>query len=75
MSSSSFKNEVTEVYQIVEVSVENPIPDGSYGGIKGGYEVKFRVRDRSFKAKTTLGVRGMNIPCVVTVQDGEIVVT
>lgn len=56
-----------EQFSLVEIS---NIPDGEYDGIWGGYEVEFTVDGKKYKARTENGVRGMNIPCVVSVRFG-----
>lgn len=46
-------------------------PDGSYAGKWGGYTVEVLVGVCTHKLLTVDGVRGMNIPCTVTVKGGS----
>lgn len=43
------------------------LPDGVYAGKWGGYSVEVNHNGQSHKLKTETGVRGINIPCLVTV--------
>lgn len=47
------------------------VPDGVYAAKWSGYEIRFIVNGITKKEKTTMGVRGMNIPMVVVVIDGK----
>lgn len=46
------------------------IPDGQYPGFWGGYSVRFVADRLDVSASTEIGVRGLNIPCIVTVFAG-----
>lgn len=50
------------------------LPNGEYAGIWGGYVVEACIDGISYRFQAENGVRGMNCPCVVTVQDGEVTV-
>jgi hypothetical protein len=43
------------------------LPSGDYPGLWGGYVVTFVIGKNHYRAATEIGVRGMNIPCVVVV--------
>lgn len=50
------------------------IPINSYSAITGGCESRFRVGTHEYLAKFNSGVRGINIPDMVTVtKDGEVI--
>ena len=65
-------NVVTQITKLV--SVESFLPDGSYSGIWGGYQVDLTHQGEKYLLKTTDGVRGMNIPCTVLVANGKVTV-
>lgn len=50
------------------------IPDGTYEGNWSGYEVRFEFDGKVCRATTIKGVRGLNVPCEITVQGGHITV-
>ncbi len=50
---------------------KSALPDGSYSGLMSGYTVSFSVNGKMFEAQAEIGVRGLNIPCTVTVTDGN----
>lgn len=62
------KIEITELRQ--EISYYT-IPDGTYKAKHSGYELKIETPMGIFIGKCNHGVRGMNIPCIVTVKDGK----
>lgn len=62
---------VTEVSKSVHV---REIPDGVYEGFWSGYVVRFRVGGDSYEARVDVGVRGLNVPCKVTITLGEILI-
>ena len=48
-------------------------PDGEYRGLWSGYNVRFKVADgRIYVGETSIGVRGIDIPCTVIVSDGKV---
>lgn len=49
-------------------------PDGTYAGTWSGYEVAFSADGLRYKADTQVGIRGMDVPCEVTVINGEITI-
>ncbi len=60
---------VTNVKQIIH---RYP-PDGKYKGSWSGYEVKFEDNDGdTFEGRTENGLRGIDIPCEVTIENGVI---
>lgn len=46
------------------------IPDGEYIGIHGGYVTVMKLQGYEYEIKTKIGVRGVNIPCTVIVDNG-----
>ena len=48
---------------------KNKLVDGSYNGIWGGYIVTIIGNGYTFETET--GVKGINIPVTVEVEDGE----
>jgi ribosomal protein L11 len=60
---------------ITEISIKVPevtsVPDGNYSGTWGGYIINVKIKDKEYQMKTEKGVRGINIPVVVTVKDGK----
>lgn len=56
------------------IGVKDVIP-GKYPGKWSGYVVRFTdASGNEIEAQTEDGVRGLDCPCVVTVQDGKIFV-
>jgi hypothetical protein len=47
-------------------------PTGQYPGLIGGNSVSFIAGNESYIAITDQAVRGINISCVVTVNDGKV---
>lgn len=56
------------------VTVAAQVPDGIYGGIWGGYVVRFTIAGQTIEAKTSLGIRTTAAPCVVRVDGGVMTV-
>lgn len=48
--------------------------NGSYRGLWTGYKVRVQIGIYSYDFDASEGVRGMNVPCVVHVKDGEYLV-
>jgi hypothetical protein len=46
------------------------VPNGTYKGRHSGHEIRFDTPIGEFVGKCDSGVRGMNIPCTITVKDG-----
>lgn len=47
------------------------LPDGQYLGKWGGYSVRVEADGQVHTMQTKDGVRGMNIPCTVSVSKGQ----
>lgn len=47
------------------------IPDGIYQGIWGGYKIEVKIKDKTYEMTTEEGVRGINVPVIITIKDGE----
>ena len=60
-------NEITEIN--VKVPRKAELPDGIYTGTWGGSIITLRYQDVWYELKTKEGVRGMNIPVVVTIKN------
>lgn len=67
---------VTEIRSIEKYSEvkQERLPNGEYSGLWGGYEVTFSIAKNRYRVLTKIGVRGMNILCVVIVDKGKITV-
>jgi len=64
---------VVEIKKMVKVSLlELDIPDGTYNGTWGEYEVTFKVGDVVYSARTDNGIRAPFAACKVGVFDGNI---
>jgi hypothetical protein len=50
-------------------------PDGTYSGLWSGCHVGFSVGGVWYECQTRDGVRGIRIPCVVTIAGGRITVS
>ena len=52
---------------------ESLIADGQYEGTMTGYEVKFTTETGQFMTRSLhYGIRGLNVPVVVTIKGNEI---
>jgi hypothetical protein len=51
------------------------VPDGEYAGLWSGYRVSFETPYGQYEGTSTVGVRGMNIPCTVKVEQGQFTIT
>jgi hypothetical protein len=51
------------------------VPSGTYDGLWSGYSVVFSAGGVMYECQTRDGVRGIRIQCLVTIADGQIVVT
>lgn len=60
--------------KIIEIYPSAKIPEGTYDGIWGGYEVTFKVADTTYKAKTDIGIRTPAAPCYVISKKGQLTV-
>lgn len=61
--------------QVKRVESADGVPDGDYQGTWSGYTVKFETPHGAYEGKSTVGVRGMNVPCTVKVKCGQFKVT
>ena len=50
------------------------IPRGEYRGTWTAYAARVKIGDVTYEVQTDLGVRGIDVPCVVRVLSGEILV-
>lgn len=64
----------TNAALISSPTLASNLPNGSYPGIWSGYEVDVTIGNQVFKVKTAYGIRGINIPCTVTVENGVVTV-
>lgn len=55
----------------VETIQPGQLPEGTYAGVQGGYEVKVVIDGATYKMRTVYGVRGFDIPVFVTIKDGQ----
>lgn len=70
------KANVVEIRELCnEIVALDQIPNGTYDGIWGGYNVRFGVGERNFEVKTDIGIRTMSAPCNVCVSNGNITIT
>jgi len=67
------RSEVIAAKVTAPIALEK-IPDGTYQGLWGGYIVNFKVGQINFELTTSLGLKGMNFPCIVTVRKGTVTV-
>lgn len=54
--------------ECVESVQPSQLPPGDYPGTWGGYEVDARIAGKTYRLKTSVGVRGIGVPCVVRVR-------
>lgn len=48
-------------------------PDGEYRGSWSGYKVRFQVTGGgTYEGDSTMGVRGIDVPCTVVVSKGKV---
>ena len=62
----------SKLSEIRILDVEPTVTDGTYSGQISGYTVTFQAGEVTFQAKADIGVRGMNVPCIVTQKDGKL---
>lgn len=55
----------------INVVLLGQLPDGIYKGKWGGYEID--IIDSDVKARTDIGVRGINIPITIEIKDGIVI--
>lgn len=51
------------------------VPDGAYLGTWSGYVAKFEHDGGKYEVKTVMGVRGLNIPVIISIHGEEITVS
>lgn len=50
------------------------LPPGQYPGTWGGCLVEFATTTGTFEVETSTAVRGLGVPCIVTIQGGRLTV-
>lgn len=62
-----------DIHLIERVEAVEPtqLPEGTYAGVQGGYEVKVTIDGATYKMRTVYGVRGFDIPVFVTIENGQ----
>ena len=63
-------NKVLEVKELVPQDAI--LPDGIYSGIRGGYIIELYHLGKKYQLKTENGIRGMNYPVTVYVNNGVV---
>lgn len=66
------KLKAVRVSKLVETN--DILPDGKYCGIIGGSFVSFHIGRGMYRIETDQAVRGLNIPCVISVEKGKVIV-
>lgn len=61
------------IEQIIPVQPSD-LPEGDHDGTWGGYVVDVQIQNKSYRLSVDTGIRGIDCPCVVHVQDGEVTV-
>lgn len=49
------------------------LPRGSYSGLAAGYQTTFEIEGVMYRGYFEKGIRGINIPDIVTILDNEVV--
>lgn len=62
----------TQVTQLRRVENVEPLPDGVYDGIWGGYCVIFDVDGVTYEGQTQDGIRTPRCKCKVTIANGKL---
>ena len=61
---------LTDIRQVVDL---DDVCDGHFRGEWSGYTVRWYDKGRSYEARSThVGVRGINVPCMVRVENGSV---
>ena len=60
---------------VKRVESADGVPDGEYHGTWSGHTVKFETHFGAYEGKSTVGVRGANVSCMVQVKCGQFKVT
>ena len=63
---------LSEVFDVVRVESSDGIQDGVFDGLWSGYTVEWEMPAGTYKGKASRGVRGMNIPCTVTIKNARV---
>jgi len=66
---------INEILNVRPVNAAGSVPDGRYDGTWTGYLVRFAVDGVAYEGESDEGIRGMNVPCTVTVLAGVFSVT
>ena len=64
------KNKVKSI--VKQVPKETTLPDGLYNGTWNGYVIELRYNKEAYELATEDGVRGINMPVVVKIKNGEV---
>ena len=64
------RNKVISVLK--KVPKETTLPDGLYNGTWGGYVIELKYNNDTYELVTEDGVRGINIPVIVEIREGEV---
>jgi hypothetical protein len=57
--------------RLSNINVAAVPPDGTYDGLISGCFVRWTVDGVTYRADSTIGVRGMNCPVKIVVKDGK----
>jgi len=57
---------INEVLNVRPVNAAGSVPDGRYDGKWTGYLVQFVVDETVYEGESDDGIRGIDVPCVVT---------
>jgi len=61
------------VDDIVRIESAEGIKAGQYEGLWSGFEVIFETGFGKYVGKSSVGVKGFDVPCIVTVNDNSLV--
>lgn len=64
----------TKVKTVTIIASPKDIPDGIYEGKWSAYVVNVVINNKLFQLGTKDGVRGLDVPCIVTAKDGAVTV-
>lgn len=56
------------------VKEKSTLPNGNYYGLASGFTIDVIHKDDKYQIDTDTGVKGMNVPCNVSVKDGVVTV-
>lgn len=63
------------VVDLIQLASPFDVPNGDYKGAWTSYRVIVTVFATTYELKVDVGVRGLAVPCIVKVRNGEITVT